>query len=223
MIREINLDDISDGKLYTVNDMVKVGCNDCEGCSECCGGMGNTILLDPFDIYHLSQGLDVTFYDLMKDAIELNMVDGIILPNLKMTGMSGKCHFLNQNGRCSIHEFRPGICRLFPLGRLYEDQSFQYFLQIQECKKENRSKVKVKKWLGIADIKRYEQFIKDWHYFLKDIQKRAQSELEEKKMKELSMSVLNLFYIQPFDSETDFYQTFYKRLNQAGVLIQQLQ
>ena len=28
---------------------------------------------------------------------------------------SESCTFLDENGRCSIHPFRPGICRLFPL------------------------------------------------------------------------------------------------------------
>ena len=36
MERDINLDEISDGKLYDANDMVKVGCSDCAGCSACC-------------------------------------------------------------------------------------------------------------------------------------------------------------------------------------------
>ena len=53
MEREINLKEISDGKLYDANDMVKVGCDDCKGCSSCCRGMGESILLDPMDIYRL--------------------------------------------------------------------------------------------------------------------------------------------------------------------------
>ena len=47
MIREVDLQEISDGKLYTANDLVKAGCNDCAGCSACCRGMGNSIVLDP--------------------------------------------------------------------------------------------------------------------------------------------------------------------------------
>ena len=39
--------------LYSNNDMVKLGCNDCKGCFSCCCGMGQSILLDPYDIYQL--------------------------------------------------------------------------------------------------------------------------------------------------------------------------
>ena len=59
MEREIDLKEISDGKLYSSSDMVKADCGDCKGCSACCQGMGSSILLDPYDIYRLSTGTDV--------------------------------------------------------------------------------------------------------------------------------------------------------------------
>ena len=44
MKREISLEEISDGKLYGSGDMVKVGCDDCRGCSACCRGMGSSFV-----------------------------------------------------------------------------------------------------------------------------------------------------------------------------------
>ena len=35
MLREIDLAEVSDGKLYTARDMVKAGCDDCRGCCDC--------------------------------------------------------------------------------------------------------------------------------------------------------------------------------------------
>ena len=86
MEREIDLKEISDGKLYDANDMVKVGCDDCKGCSSCCRGMGESILLDPMDIYRLTVHLECTFEQLLETCIELQVVDGMILPNMKMVG-----------------------------------------------------------------------------------------------------------------------------------------
>ncbi len=57
MLRDIDLDQVSDGKLYGSNDMAKTDCNGCKGCSSCCRGMGNSILLDPFDAHRLCAGL----------------------------------------------------------------------------------------------------------------------------------------------------------------------
>ena len=34
MKRYVDMNEISDGKRYTGNDMAKLGCNECEGCSE---------------------------------------------------------------------------------------------------------------------------------------------------------------------------------------------
>ena len=129
MIREVSLNDISDGRTYTENDMVKADTAGCEGCHKCCTGMGCSIVLDPYDVWQIKNGLGKSFQELLNDgSIELNMVDGLILPNLKM-GEDERCAFLNEEGRCSIHSLRPGICRIFPLGRIYENGDYRYFLQ----------------------------------------------------------------------------------------------
>ena len=47
MLRDVKLEEISDGKLYGANDLVKADCHDCAGCCDCCCGMGESILLDP--------------------------------------------------------------------------------------------------------------------------------------------------------------------------------
>ena len=125
MLRDIDLKAVSDGRLYRQSDMAKVGCNDCKGCSDCCRGMGSSIVLDPYDCFMLCKNLGESFESLLSYAIELQVVDGIILPNLKMADKTDACAFLNEQGRCGIHSFRPGFCRMFPLGRIYENQSFQ--------------------------------------------------------------------------------------------------
>ena len=56
MIRNIDMKEISDGNLYTANDMVKADCQDCKGCSACCRGMGDSIVLDPYDVWQMSAG-----------------------------------------------------------------------------------------------------------------------------------------------------------------------
>ena len=42
MDREIDMKEVSDGKLYGLRDMVKADCGGCEGCSDCCRGMGTS-------------------------------------------------------------------------------------------------------------------------------------------------------------------------------------
>lgn len=215
MKRETSLEEISDGKLYGCNDMVRVGCDDCRGCSACCRGMGTSIVLDPFDVFRMEAGLGLTFEDLLTETLELNLVDGLILPNLKMAGEEGACSFLNEEGRCRIHPFRPGICRLFPLGRIYEDHGFRYFNQIYECKKEPKTKVKIRKWIDTPDIGRYEMYILAWHDFLKELEERLEHDAGGDGRKQVTMYVLKSFYLQPFDKNVDFYRQFDSRLAAA--------
>ncbi len=219
MKRNVSLEEISDGKLYGLNDMVKADCGDCKGCFACCHGMGQSVVLDPFDVFRLLQGM-VTMqehekpdFNSLMTVVELNVADGIILPNLKMNGKNERCVFLNEEGRCKIHSYRPGICRIFPLGRYYTEGGFQYFLQIHECRNDKRTKVKVKKWIDTPDVKRYETFINDWHYFLKEMEELVQSSDSDEKIREINMDILNQFYVRLYQADLDFYQQFYKRLD----------
>lgn len=222
MRREVTLEEISDGKLYGSNDMVKADCGDCQGCWSCCQGMGESILLDPLDIHRLSIHLHRSLEELLTDCIELQVVDGNILPNLKMAGPQERCVFLNAQGRCSIHAVRPGICRLFPLGRFYENGGFQYFLQIHECRKENRTKVKVRKWIDTPNVKQYEKFVADWHYFLKDVEALLEGAQDDQMAKSLNLYVLKLFYGKPYQESEDFYEQFYERLKEARKLVKEI-
>lgn len=215
MERNCSLDEISDGKLYGLHDMVKVGCNDCKGCSACCQDMGNTIVLDPYDCVQLMRNQQCTFEELLVDRIELNIVDHVILPNLRMSESLNQCNFLNEEGRCSIHSSRPGLCRIFPLGRFYQDNSFTYILQVKECVKETKTKIKVSKWIDIENVRENQKFINDWHYFLKEIQGIMEEEQEEENRKKLMMYILHTFYISPYTDPENFYQEFNTRLEKT--------
>ena len=174
MIRDRSIEEIFDGNYYSPGDMVLVGCSDCAGCSECCRNTGDSIILDPWDMYMLTKGTGKTFTDMIEREIEIRLVDGLILPNLMQhhesdeTGersgredapdlLSGDhCPFLSQAGRCSIHPFRPGMCRLYPMGRYYTEGGFRYILQKDECTDREKTSVLLQDWLGIENLARYE-------------------------------------------------------------------
>lgn len=216
-----NLEEISDGKVYSLHDMVRAACNDCEGCHSCCEDMGDSIILDPLDVYMLQKNLNTTVEELLEKKIELRMVDGLILPNMMMDEKTNCCVFLNEEGRCSIHAFRPGICRLFPLGRIYDEKGLSYFLQAEGCVKEKRSKVKVSKWLDTPELKRNQQYLVDWHDFRKQMQEVIEETADEKTVKTITMFLLNTFFMQPYDVSREFYGQFYERLGRIQAVLQQ--
>ena len=203
---------VSDTKLYGWNDLVKVGCNDCRGCSSCCRGMGQSVLLDPMDVFRLERNLGRTFEQLLAGPVELHVEDGLILPDLKMTGEDNRCFFLNEEGRCGIHAFRPGICRLFPLGRNYEENRIQYFVLTDACPAKNKSKIKVKKWLDTEGLAEYEAFLVRWHGLTKALRQRLMARSDqEAEAKQLNLSFLQIFYMTSYEEE-DFYEEFYRRM-----------
>lgn len=219
MIRNVDLEDISDGRLYGENDLVKADTNNCKGCKKiCCIGMGKTIVLDPYDCFRLSKGTGKKFEQLMGDSIELNIVDGCVLPNIKMQSDTDACSFLGSDKLCSVHAYRPGICRMFPLGRYWEDdEHFHYILQKGECNKDNLTKVKVKKWLGITDIERYNNFVIQWHKYLKNIQ-RAMVDLSQEQIKTLNLYNIRTFFMNEYESEDMFYHDIIEKISKSETL-----
>ena len=213
MKREVRVEELQ--KLYTCRDLAKADCGGCHGCSACCQGMGNTVILDPYDMYQLQRGLGADPQVLMAQGyMEMSLVDGLVLPNLTMAGEKEQCVFLNEEGRCRIHSFRPGLCRLFPLGRVYDEDGFKYYVQLYECPKPVKTKVKIDKWLGIPEIKKYEEFVLAWHWLQKWCQElidQAPDMVREDVRKKIATSLLSLFYMTPYDGKVSFYDQFMAR------------
>lgn len=232
--------DMNSVKLYSNNDMVKVDCHDCKGCSSCCCDMGQSIWLDPYDVYNLTMYLGKSFEKLLAKEIELHVEDGLILPNIRMVvegsqateqpekevtiGMEQepKCSFLNEEGRCSIHEYRPGFCRLFPLGRNYEGDKLTYFLLEDACTASNKTKIKVNKWLNVPRLKEYENFVVTWHKLTKGLRAFYADNVEnEAVVKAINMQFLQMFYLTPYE-EKDFYSQFEERMQKMYSFFGQL-
>ena len=95
---------------------------------------------------------------------------------------------------------------------------FPTFYRQDNCKKEHLAKVKVRQWINIPELKRYEQFVCDWHYFLKDLAKASQG-LSPELIKTLHSYILKVFYLTPYQDGSDFYDQFYVRLKAAKDLL----
>lgn len=93
------------------------------------------------------------------------------------------------------------------------------------------------KWLGIPRIRKYEEFTQAWHRLLmrcraaadradaeqkKDVQTQAVIKQDQAEngntdgRRQITMYLLSVFYLTPYDTETDFYGQFADRLEKAG-------
>lgn len=223
MIRDRGIEEIYDGYFYAPEDLVPVGCSDCAGCSACCRNTGDSIILDPYDMYLLSKGTGKSFTDMIEREIEIRLVDGLILPNLmqhheadaskgpEYTDDGDHCPFLSAAGRCTIHPYRPGMCRLYPMGRYYTEDGFKYILQKDECTDRKKTPVLLRDWLGIEDLPRYESYILNWHAFKKEAEK-ALDYLTEKSRDSVTRYILQIFFVHPYLTDQDFYPQYGARM-----------
>ena len=197
MIREIDYSLITPDKLLSSRDMVRLGCGDCEGCSDCCRGRAAAITLDPVDIRLLKEGLNYSFQGLLEQGlVTLSVTDGVVLPVLSVKVGTEECIFLNEHGRCSIHTFRPGICRMFPLARLWrEDGSFSYFLQEGECTRPGGVKMRISRWLEYPDIRSYEQDIRCYHDALLCLRGKIKAAVSHEEKVQLQRNFLEYWFL----------------------------
>lgn len=209
------LEGISDGRIYDIEDLVKADTGGCDGCSACCHAVGDLVVLTPFDVYEIVSHLNISFDELLVNQLELRENNKIMLPHLKMQGKTERCSFLNQEGRCTIHGYRPNICRLFPLGRIYEEDSFKYFLQVDSCLKPSLEKVKVKEWIGIKNYPENKAFILAWHQLLKALTFRIKFIRDKKEQDAINEYLLETFYRMGLKDGDDFYTVFWRRLPEA--------
>ena len=174
--------------------------------------MGTSITLDPYDVWMLCKATGRSFSDMVEKEIRLSVLDGLILPHMNM---EKGCLFLNEEGRCSIHPFRPSICRLFPLGRYYKDGDFKYFLQVNECTKKNKSKVKVQKWIDIEPIEEHTAFVRKWHNYLQLARRKSGEAKDPQQVRNFMLFLLELFFVAEYDKEADFFGQFDQRVKTA--------
>ena len=185
-------------RLYSAQDMVRIRSSECAGCGACCRGMGDTIVLDPYDVWQLAAGTGRTFEELMGAGIDLHVEEGVILPHLMMREDTKGCSFLAKDGKCAVHAYRPGICRLFPLGREFHDDGVSYFIVPEGCVKGGLSKVRIGKWLGIADLPRYERFKGEWHLLVQRLRARLAAEPSDEVRRNVNVYFLQTFYMTPY-------------------------
>lgn len=210
-------------RTYKDNELVRIASPKCKGCGKCCQDMGESIRLDPYDIHLLTAVTERSFDELLSDkVIGLHMDEGIILPHMAMREKDAACYFLGLGNECTIHEARPGMCRLFPLGRNYRpDGGFDYFVVENACDIAGRSKVRISDWLGIRDLPSYTAFVRDWHGLLKKCREAihaasADGSADDSYASALSSFLLKVFYQTPFPAEDRaFYEAFRTRLAAA--------
>jgi Fe-S-cluster containining protein len=105
----------SDVRPLEGSDPVELTCGTA-GCPSNCCTNGPHIVLNPYEIELICRAAGISYENLL-DVVETDRVNGF---PLVMLPRDPKCHFWTGRG-CSIYAARPLACRLFPLGRVFDD------------------------------------------------------------------------------------------------------
>ncbi len=112
----------ADAAVLAETDPLQLSCG-IAGCASNCCKSGAPIVLNPYEISLICRASTMSYEDLL-DIVDTDRADGF---PLVMLPREPACHFWTKNG-CSIYNARPLACRLFPIGRVYDDAQSRFVL-----------------------------------------------------------------------------------------------
>ncbi|MGL5348305.1 MAG: YkgJ family cysteine cluster protein [Peptostreptococcaceae bacterium] len=124
----------------------------CVACGDCCknrvGPM--SIIIYPYDTFNLMKGLNIDFQTLFTKHLTYSIgrnsgIPIIYLENRQSALSHDKlCTFLKRDGKgykCSVHDFKPVVCSMYPLGRISsaKEESLELnYLNVGGCNNKNK-------------------------------------------------------------------------------------
>lgn len=85
----------------------------CHGCGDCC--KGSAILLSPYDLARLAARSGETPRQVIKERCTVLKHPQTNLPTILLETVP-QCSFLDEQNACTAYDFRPLVCRAYPLG-----------------------------------------------------------------------------------------------------------
>jgi Fe-S-cluster containining protein len=118
----------ADARVLDDSEFVQLSCG-VNGCTSNCCTKSAPIILNPFEIALICRESSLSYEDLL-DIVETDRANGF---PLVMLLRDPACHFWTGKG-CRIYAARPLACRLYPLGRVYDQgQSHIVLPELNVC------------------------------------------------------------------------------------------
>lgn len=130
-----------EARIVSLDDTIKFNC---KRCGNCCAGRSD-IILNPFDVYQIAKGLNITPDEVIKEYCLVYCGSNSCIPIVVLKeDERGMCSFLKfspTEGKfgCSINSFKPGACMMHPIGivRSFEkdnpDKQEKQFIEVPSC------------------------------------------------------------------------------------------
>ena len=197
----------------------------CRRCGKCCKNQ-DTILFNARDIYNIAKKLGKTTIQVIEECAEVYIGNSSRLPMVHMVpvGRKRRCPLLLDDGRCSVHDCKPTVCALYPLGRVAifdgvkdadaeitkENIRVKYIINDYTCgsaKKHNT----VRSWLAQFQIPEEDEFFLRWNEVLVNlcaaVRKLEKNGCSERPLQMLWDAIFYRLYVD-FDTKQYFMPQF---------------
>lgn len=203
----------------------------CRKCGKCCKNQ-DTILLNTRDIFRIAQKQGKTMQGVIRDYTEAYVGKNSRVPvvHLLSNGHNRTCPLL-VDGRCSVHDCKPAVCALFPLGRVIVNPKqgekigygdVKYILNDHSCGSAKRVNT-VRSWLEKFGIPEQDEFFLLWNTLVMDfmmlVRQLEADGCPRKELVSLWNKSFQMMYIQ-FDTSQEFMPQFRRAVHQLKALFE---
>lgn len=195
----------------------------CRKCGKCCKHQ-DTILFTGRDIFNIAKKLGKTPEQVVRECAEVYIGRNSHIPVVHMVtrGAQERCPLLLEDGRCSVHDCKPTVCALYPVGRVAlfdvstkelikkEHIHIKYIINDISCGSGKRVNT-IRDWLARFGIPEEDEFFLLWSAVTANLGTMARK-LEEHRCSENTMKlvwhvILHALYLD-YDTEQDFFSQF---------------
>lgn len=137
----------------------------CTQCGDCCRNRTEPIMITGIDILNIARAKKITAQEAVEKYTNKHIGPDSKLPilTLKERSYDGSCSLLRK-GKCSVHESKPIVCRLYPIGRSYDVKTKEivYFLNPNRCNAGDGKTWTLDKWLRQFHVHDFDEDYRVW-------------------------------------------------------------
>lgn len=205
---------------------MKIGVDDkfrfsCRQCGKCCTERED-ILLSPFDLFRAAKKLNMTPDEFAKEYCDsyVGGTSNMVIVRLMPRGSIRRCPMLKDR-KCSIHDVKPMVCAMFPIGRAFQldpkkpgaeqitAENIQFIFNGAHCG--NAEEHTVREWLSSFNIPIKDEFFVLWQKTVSeigDIMKYAEEKRASEKLLDLIYTVIYGLMYMEYDIGQEFMPQF---------------
>ena len=194
----------------------------CRRCGKCCIHQ-ETIIFNARDIFNIAKKKGMTMQEVVDAYTETYIGRNSRIPiiHLLSNGPKGACPLL-ENDRCSVHDCKPTVCALFPLGRVAlnskdgqplkegEMPEVKYILNDHSCGSAKKVNT-VRSWLAKFGIPEQDEFYLLWNKVLMNltltVMKMEKEKVSEPVLEMLWGAIYETLYLH-YDTSQEFMPQF---------------